>query len=375
MTRVAISREVLDWALSRLADIEPVEKRFPKLQQWLSGEQSPTMNQLENFARATYTPLGFFFLDKPPEVKLPIPFYRTHAGKNPKQPSPNLIETVEAMEQRQAWLHEYLAQQGEEPLSFVGSASEKDDLKHVAESMRQVLDLPAAWASQRGTWTEALTYLKQKVEASGVMVVTNGVVGNNTHRKLDPTEFRGFVLIDRFAPLIFINGADSKAAQMFTAAHELVHVWLGRSAAFDFRDMEPANDEVEQFCDKVAAEFLVPENLMKEVWKMAKSNPAPFESVARHFKVSQLVAARRALDSGLVTKSQFFAFYRDYAEREKDKPAQPGGDFYANQNGRVGRRFAQTVVQAAREGKLLYREAYQLTGLHGETFERFANSL
>ncbi len=36
-----------------------------------------------------------------------------------------------------------------------------------------------------------------------------GVVGSNTRRKLDIEEFRGFMLYDEYAPLIFINANDS----------------------------------------------------------------------------------------------------------------------------------------------------------------------
>ncbi|WP_233499908.1 ImmA/IrrE family metallo-endopeptidase [Geobacillus thermoleovorans] len=112
------------------------------------------------------------------------------------------------------------------------------------------------WASKQSTWQEALRNLIRKTEDIGIIVVINGVVGNNTHRKLDVAEFRGFVLIDDYAPLIFINGRDGKAAQMFTLAHELAHIWYGASAAFDLKNLQPADAEIENACNKAAAEFL-----------------------------------------------------------------------------------------------------------------------
>ena len=103
-----------------------------------------------------------------------------------------------------------------------------------------LLGLERNWAQTQQTWTTALETLRHAIDAVGVVVVTNGVVGNNTHRKLDPGEFRGFVLVDQHAPLVFVNGADSKAAQMFTLVHELAHLWFGQSAVFDLRELQPS---------------------------------------------------------------------------------------------------------------------------------------
>ncbi|MCI0447146.1 ImmA/IrrE family metallo-endopeptidase, partial [bacterium] len=209
------------------------------------------------------------------------------------------------------------------------------------------------------------------------LVVVNGIVGNNTHRKLDPNEFRGFVLVDNFVPLVFVNGADGKAAQMFTLAHELAHVFLGSSAAFDLREMQPAKDPIEQTCNKIAAEFLVPEQRLRQIWPSIQKDLDPFQTIARQFKVSSLVAARRALDLALIPKEDFLNFYNAYLqdERRKVTSRSEGGDFYTTQNLRVGKRFANIISQAVKEGKLLYSEAYRLTGLYGKTFVRYTSSL
>ena len=90
-----------------------------------------------------------------------------------------------------------------------------------------------------------------------------------------------------------------------------------------------------------------------------------------------LVAARRALDLRLIPKAEFLEFYRSYQEDERRAAAKrpSGGNFYATQNARIGRRFAQAVVGAVKEGKLLYSEAYRLTGLYGKAFDRYAADL
>jgi hypothetical protein len=87
------------------------------------------------------------------------------------------------------------------------------------------------------------------------------------------------------------------------------------------------------------------------------------------------VAARRALDLGLIDRDTFRKFYLAYraAERQKAEDTSSGGQFLPLQNMRVGSRFALTVARALAEGKLQYTEAYSLTGLYGKTFEKYVD--
>jgi len=166
---------------------------------------------------------------------------------------------------------------------------------------------------------------------------------------------------------MFVNNSDFKAAQMFTFVHELAHVWTGSSAGFDFRKMLPANDPMERLCDQVAAEFLVPEKAFNDVW----NNNTGY--LAKHFKVSEIVIARRALDTGKWGKPQFFSFYNEYKTREfqKKENQSSGGDFFATTKKRLSVTYAAHINQAVKTGQILYRDAYKLTSLKGDTFHNF----
>jgi Zn-dependent peptidase ImmA (M78 family) len=375
---VPIKPELLQWAQERSRmSVAALSAKFPKYPQWLSGEAEPTMKQLEKFAAQTYTPLGYLFLAEPPEERLPIPDFRTVTDRGVARPSPHLLETIYAVQLRQEWMKGFLIEQGEPALGFIGSRTLQDSPEVVAAEIRRTLHLEARWSRSLGTWEEALRTLIQKIEGVGVLVMINGVVENNTHRPLDVEEFRGFVLSDAHAPVIFLNGTDAKAAQMFTLVHELAHLWLGQGGISDFKELLPSENAVEIFCNKVAAEFLVPAVEMRLAWAEVKGGDKPFERLARSFKVSPVVAARRVLDLELISRSRYFAFYKEYKEAAAKRKAQGagGGNFYLTLGARLGRRFPAAVYSAAKEGRLPYRDAYQLTGLSGSTYDRFGKEL
>jgi Zn-dependent peptidase ImmA (M78 family) len=375
--RVAVEPVLLEWACERSGhDVDAFVGRFPKLSEWIAREEKPTLKQLESFAKATHTPLGYLFLPKPPEERLPIPDFRTVSGRRGPAPSANLLETIYAMQRRQAWLRETLAEADAEPRAFVGSAKLGDPPESIGAEMRRLLDLEDGWARSVSSWQQAVSELRRRIEQLGVMAVINGVVGNDTHRRLDVEEFRGFAMSDPYAPLVFVNGADAKSAQMFTLAHELAHVWLGAAGLSGFEGLFPRGTEIETWCDKAAAELLVPARSLKLSWPEVRRQEAPFHALAKEFKVSPIVAARRALDLRLIGREAFFAFYDDYTSQEHGgKQPSGGGDFYNNQNTRVGELFATHVLHAALEGRIGFKEAYDLTGLRGGAFQEYASRL
>lgn len=368
-TEVNVHANMLTWAITRAGyELHEFSAKVPKVQEWIEGTKKPTVKQLETFSKKVHLPFGYLFLTEPPKEELPIPFYRTN-NTQATQVSVNVYDTILIIQQRQDWLKDYLKDNEFEALSFVGKFHNRFNVQEIVTDIRKNLGLNENWASNFRTWQEALDHLIQLIEDKGIITVFNGVVENNGHRKIPVDECRGFVLVDKIAPFMFVNNADGKAAQMFTIVHELAHIWTGNSAGFDFRKLQPANDPIELLCDKVAAEFLVPENTFNEVWRYYPS----LKYASRYFKVSEIVIARRALDTGKITKKQFFDFYEEYTSREfaKKENQSPGGDFYATTKKRLSITFATHINNAVKSGKLLYRDAYKLTSLKGDTFQTF----
>lgn len=352
MSKIDINKEILIWAINRSGlNLDIIKKKFPKIDKWLNDEDKPTIKQAEQLAKMLYIPFGMFFTRALPEDEITIPFFRTKGEQ--RKLSPELIDTIHIIKQRQDWIKEYFLQTGNEPLDFVGTVSLEDDINDVSAKIKNRLGLKENWAAVFNTWQHAFNYFKEAVEEIGIFVIINGIVGNNTRRKLDVQEFRGFVITDKLAPFVFINGQDARAAQIFTLAHELVHVWLGKSAIFDLRELLPADDKTEQFCDRVAAEFLVPQNAIRDIWETYKDDEDKYQKLAKHFKVSELVIARRALDINLINKEQFLNFYKYYLNKERIK--YKGGDFYLVQLQRVGKNLVKLYTSLLKKG-LFYIE-------------------
>ena len=349
-----------------------VNVKTERVQAW-ERSGSISMPQAERLARAAHVPLGYLFLSSPPDESLPIPDFRSRGDTPLSDPSPDLLETVYAMQRRQMWMRDELIENGAEPLDFIGAYHPNGNASVMAGAMRDALGLVDQWAASEATWSDALRLLRDSVEDAGVLVFFNGVVGNNSSRKLNPEEFQGFALVDEYAPLIFVNNVDFKAAQMFTLAHELAHLLIGESGVSVFSNMEPAPNATEQFCDQAAAEFLVSEGDLRAFWPSVKRSAEPFRTVARHFKVSAIVAARRALDLGMIDRGTFFSFYNKYKTQGSTSPqTSDGGDFWNTQRWRLGPRFAAAVIRAVNSGRLSYTEAYSLTDLRGDTFEKLS---
>ena len=377
--QVDIHPALLDWACERSGKpIASLQHRFPALESWRNTTKRPTLKQLEAFARATHTALGAFFLPTPPDDALPIPDLRTVGSDHRPRPSVDLLATIQGCQQRQAWFQEYARAEQLEPIAFIGSARLTNAPAQIAANIRDALGLGSPNQPVASANAAQLRNLIDAIEKLGVLVMISGIVETDTHRPLDVAEFRGFALVDTLAPLIFVNGRDSKAAQMFTLAHELGHLWLGQGGVSDLPIGRHPVSPVERWCNAVAAEVLVPLASLDEAYQSDADLDAEISRLAQRFGVSTLVIIRRLGDLDALDSGEMWALYQREAARLASlaHPGAGGGNFVLTQRARLGWRFTAALASSALAGHTLYRDAYRLSGCRKpSSFEALAHSV
>lgn len=375
MAKALIKGEMITWARKR-SDVMPsaLAKKLSvaeeRITQWENGEDKPTIAQAQNIANALHIPMGYLYLDQPPAELEETPDLRTVRNQSRDEFSPAFIETYQSVQLRQQWFREFRIQEGYAELPFVSLFDEKAELAAVVASMSELLEVDRLRQEAKDN-TQFSNLLVEQAESLGILVFRNGIVGRNTHRSLSVEEFRGFAIYDTYAPAIFINTKDAKAAQVFSILHELAHIWIGEGGVSNY-DLasKPTNKapSVETLCDRIAAEVLVPENLLKRSWLASLDAIENVQKLSKQYKVSRLVISIRARDCKLVTASEFSELYaieikRDQSRRNKDKQSSGGPNpnlMLSMQNGRL---FSQALLSQLYEGKVLFREAGRLLGI------------
>jgi Zn-dependent peptidase ImmA (M78 family) len=370
-----INPTILTWSRERAGlTLEQVAKKLPakpeRVREWEAGDSKPTFLQAQHWASIAHVPFGFLFLREPPAEQLPLPDLRTVGGLLPETPSVNLLDTVKDAIRKQDWYLEYLADQGAEPLPFVGRFNSRSSVTDVVDDMRRVLGVnPDAAKLDYDKYSRALI---SAAESAGVLVLRSGIALGNTHRKLDVAEFRGFAISNQFAPVVFVNSADAPEARLFTLMHELAHIWIGSSGVSDGHTA--AGRAEERFCNAVAGEFLAPEDLFREAWNKTLEWRSNLPPLARRFHLSQLAVGRRALDLGYISQEEYGAFYRTVMRAFQEKEG-GRGDYYANANAKNSGRLTRAVLTETLSGRMLMREAGSLLGVQPSKLRTLADKL
>lgn len=375
---INVNPAILNWALKK-AQLSAVDNSsvIEELDRWISGEKTPTFNQIEQVSKKIRVPFGYFFLQDPPEEILTLVDFRTVDSIHMNNPSRELLDTVDLMSAVQDWMADYVKENGTDTNAIVGTVSVADDVKHAATTIRDELGLAIDWYKNHNNATEAFKCLRDAIMELGVLIMLNGVVGNNTHRVLDVEEFRAFTLINPYAPLIFINSRDAENGKLFSILHEFVHVLIGKDSFYnDVYGTAARVSKEEQFCNAVAAEILVPDNAFLGEWKRRQGKTEEIiEALAKSFICSRFVLLRKALTLRMIGQAEYDRVYSLLRNNTEKQKRSSGGDFYRNLNAKWDRRVIQALYVSAQSGRTQYRDIYRLTNTNGKTFHAFIERL
>lgn len=371
---VEVSSNIWNWINTSVQVPAAVREKF---EQCRSGEKKPTFSQLEEFSRKIHVPIGYFFLERQPQEQFKLLEFRTVDSRQLQDPSRELIDTLRQMESIQEWMRDDMIAGENEENRYVGSLRGKKGIAELAAMVRETLFLPSDWYEAVKSVAESFRLLREAISRVGVLVMMNGIVGANTRRALDVSEFRAFTLIDAYAPLIFINAADSESGRVFSLLHEFVHIGLGTNSLFNAREGETAFVRPEEIlCNAVAAEVLVPRRAFCNAWENTEGTiEKRVQELSKYFNCSQSVIARRALDEAYLTEEQYReliakAIMLAKATMLAKKERGGGGDYYKTLLTRMDHRFLQALDASVQEGKTLYTEAFRLTNTNRVTFDK-----
>lgn len=361
-----VTPRLVQWARERsFPTIELAAEKLKiapeKLRAWEGGQARPTFRQAQALANQLHIPFGYLYLSTPPLEEVPLPDFRTVGGTHPRKLSPEFLDVLYDVLRKQEWYREYLKAEEADPVPFIGRFNGAAP-RVIAADITSTLGIDRQFRQTCQTWEDFLTKFVQKTEGARVLVLRSSFVGSNTRRHLDVDEFRGFAISDTLAPLVFINSRDAKAAQIFTLAHELAHLWIGASGISNPDYMERSGDPqhtTDRHCDNIAAEVLVPADDFTIAWGTSKSLDENVEDLARRYKVSAFVVLRRAYNLNKIQVDMYRTKYQELlAESIKAQPK--GGTFYPTFLARNSTTFTTTLMVAAAEGRVSPREAAML---------------
>ena len=363
-TRLGLSEDALAYSLGikteRLIGME-------------NGESPVSMTQACNLARLVLKPVEMLMGSNPPLFKPGVADFRTIGNEEISNISVQLEATLLHAQECQDWYADMREDNGYAPFPFIGCISLDTPVETAAEKVRELLEMSD---SDRLNCRDCKAYFKtivSRIERQNVLVMQNGNVGNNNRQKLNVDEFRGFALSDKYAPLIFVNTSDSANARTFTLIHEFVHLLLGNTGISSPETNPDPVNRIEQYCNAVASEFLLPVRVLKGYCKSCgELDYEKLQELASRQRISFAVVAISARKHGLLSQSMFDEFYSKYRQicktvadknRLKAKNSEGGPSFEAVAAKRFGSPFIRAIIMEMKYGTLTPSEACHLLSI------------
>jgi len=380
--RLGITSSERSSAVEKLGEIE-------------AGAKFPTRSQLTRFAQVYRRPLITFYMKQPPRKGERGEDFRTLPAAVSNRDSANLDALLRDIRARQEMVKSLLEDEEEtRPLPFVGSANVNQGVEALVKSIAAKIGFDPDTQRRRSPNTGAddlFRELRLRTEAIGVFVLLVGDLGSH-HSAISETVFRGFAIADEIAPFIIINDQDARSARSFTLIHELAHIWLGQTGISGTADkVEPAtpHGRIEQFCNDVAGEFLLPSSAFQQKPRELDGDTKEAAShiitqLAQRWGVSEPMVAYRIHRLGWISANVYRELASDYAARwnalkertkEKARETEGGPSYYTVKQFKLGNALIDVVRRTLRENLLSHTKAAKVLGVKPNSVEPLLRNL
>lgn len=374
-----ITPKVLKWAReSAKMSLEQaalkVNKSAEQLSAWEEGEELPTIKQAEKLAKSYKRPFALFFLPEIPNDFQPLQDFRKSDSKDLSTGS---IFIIREIQQKQNWLSEVMEESGESKLPFIGKFSLSNSPTEVAEDIIKTLGISRNLNGQESS----VKYWVDQIEANGIFVSRTSFI--HSRLLLDKDELQGFAIADPYAPFVFVNSQDWDAPQLFTLIHELAHLWIAETGISNDVEMDSKNSNpIERFCNEVAANVLMPVELVKSFDYRVFDNSKSVFRTAKTLGVSSFALIVRALNLSIISLDHYKTLkgqvqhdfneflVREEEKKQKAKQREGGPNPYLLRVNKNSRLFTQYVLDAFRGGNIEPTQASNLLNTSINNFSK-----
>ena len=197
--------------------------------------------------------------------------------------------------------------------------------------------------------------------------------------------YSGFCIYDKDFPVILINNNLSKTRQLFTMFHELAHI-LFKTSGIDIENDETINErinnyvdkQIEQFCNKFASEFLVPNDDFINEYCLLKETNTDIEEICKKlsklYTVSKEVILRKVVDNNLYSSNIYNELVSKWnKELESIPKRKPMGNFYSNKMAYLGKNYVSMVLKNYFTNLISASQASNYLMLKPKNFNEFSN--
>lgn len=326
--------------------------------EWESGESLPTWSQVAKLAKLYNIPELLFFSKDTIQRNKVIPDYRVGTSE---ECDGNVKKLINLVITRQKWLEKFLKSEGYQKNRLQGTGKNINTPKQLAKFISERLEIDLTKIKELSRRKEALKYLIEKAESKGIYVGKTVA-----HHRLEVDDMRGLFVSNDYCPFIILNRRDALAAQIFSFVHELAHFFRRSDAvsnSLDFRNTTRNIDPEEVFCNKVAAELLLPEQeFTKEFY-----NKADIDDISELYKVSKIFIFYRLKELGKIRREVADDLEKEIQKEteenlrvkaEADKKS--GGNYTNSMKDSNGSLFNRTIHASYLENKIGYVEAANL---------------